>query len=182
MTPTPALVRIRDYAAEMRDIIDQRTQAVSYNAAEVADEIVQHLLHEDRELLYGWLEGHAAQTIRTAIAQRDASTRAYARTHAPKAAFAEAANAAKGGDPQPLRLGFLQAVYVCAADNTRKALKDMTAADVLYVADSYEGRAKQALLEAAFLRAVAKKIGAGRVADVFNNQQLAELRTKLGAD
>jgi hypothetical protein len=93
--------------------------------------------------------------------------------------FKEAAEEAGRGNSAPLRQGFLQAVYTINDANDRKALKDMTASDILFVADQYEGRANAAKLEAAFLRAVAKKLGTGRVADKFNNVQLDELRTRI---
>lgn len=170
----------RDFAADMRKFIDKmRSGSGSYNAGVLAHEVAQRLLTDDRELLYGFLEAHAVHTIRTMIVAADAATRSYARHNGPASVFADAARTAEEGDDKPLRLGFLQAVYVINSDNDRKALKDMTAEDVLFVAASYDNRAKSALLEAAFLRAVAKKIGKGRVADSFNNVQLAELRARV---
>jgi hypothetical protein len=170
----------RDFAADMRKYIDAgRSGNGSYNAATLAQEIAERLLTEDRELLYGWLEAHAVATIRAAITATDAATRSYARQNHQASVFAAAVREAEKGDDQPLRLGFLQAVYTINADNDRKALKDMVAADLRFVAGSYEQRAESSLLEAAFLRAVAKKIGKGRVADTFNNVQLDELRTRI---
>lgn len=170
----------RDYANDMRKLIDKlRTGGGSYNAGILAHEVAQRLLSEDRELLYGFLEAHAVHTIRTMIIASDAATRSYARHNGPASVFADAVKAAEEGDYKPLRVGFLQAIYVINIDNDRKALKDMTAEDVLFVAKSYDHRAKSALLEAAFFRAVARKIGTGRVADSFNNVQLAELRVLL---
>lgn len=173
-------IRKRDFATDMRRLIDkERTGNGSYNASVMAHEIANRLLSEDRELLYGWLEAHAVPTIRAAIVAIDAASRSYARKDNVTSLFAEAARQAEGGNQEPLRQGFLQAVYVINGENDRKALKDMTAQDVLFVAASYEDRAKSAMLEAAFLRAVAKKIGHGRVADKFTNIQLAELHLRL---
>lgn len=170
----------RDYATDMRKIIDKlRTGSGNYNAGILAHEVAQRLLSEDRELLYGFLEAHAVNTIRTMIIASDAATRSYARHNGPASVFADAVKSAEEGDYKPLKVGFLQAVYVINPDNDRKALKDMTAQDVLFVASSYDNRAKSALLEAAFFRAVAKKVGKGRVADSFNNVQLAELRARF---
>ena len=174
-------VRTRDYAAAMREFIDQyRTSSKGYNAGLIAGQIFERLLEEDRELLYGWLEAHAVNTIRTAITQVDAATRAHARANGPASVFADAAKEAEKGNLNPLKQGFLQAVYVINVDNDRKALKDMSADDVLFVAASYDDRARSAKFEAAFFREVAKKIGSGRrVADSFNNVQLAELRNRI---
>lgn len=169
----------RDFAADMRKYIDAgRSGNGSYNAATLAQEIAAKLLKEDRELLYGWLEAHAVSTIRAAITATDAATRSYARRNQQASVFADAVRKAEEGDDKPLRLGFLQAVYVVNGNDDRKALKDMVAADLRFVAGTYEQRAEGALLEAAFLRAVAKKIGKGRVADTFNNVQLDELRAR----
>lgn len=169
----------RDFVADMRRFIDKMRPSDKYNAGVLAHEVAQRLLTEDRELLYGFLEAHAVPTIRAVITAADAATRSYARHNGKASVFADAVRAAEAGDDKPLRLGFLQAVYVINGDNDRKALKDMTAEDVLFVAASYDNRAQSALLEAAFLRAVAKKIGKGRVADSFTNIQLAELRARL---
>lgn len=177
---TTVQIHHRDYAAEMRRYIDEFTSVeVSYNASEVADKIVAELLGSDRELLYGWLQAHAAGTIRAAIAARDASSRAYARHQKPSSVFHEAAKQAESGNTTALRAGFLQAIYVVDGDNTRKQMRDMTASDVMYVAAGYEDRARSSLMEAAFLRAVAKKVGDGLVGDTFTNVQLAELRQRI---
>jgi hypothetical protein len=172
-------IRHRDYAAEMRKLIDDERSSDTYNAAISAHRIVEELMSGDRELLYGWLEAHAVPTVRAAFTAADAATRSYARQNRSASVFKEAAEEAGRGNSAPLRQGFLQAVYTINDANDRKALKDMTASDILFVADQYEGRANAAKLEAAFLRAVAKKLGTGRVADKFNNVQLDELRTRI---
>lgn len=174
-------IRTRDYAAEMRRRIDEK-RVGSYNATVIAHEIVNDLLAGDRELLYGWLQGHAVDSIRRTVAEADAFTRSYARRprNAPLSLFAEAVKSAEGGDSEPLRRGFLQAVFVVDDADTRMALRDMRANDVLYVADMYDARGQAALMEAAFLKAVAKKVGRNRrVSDVFNNVQLDELRETI---
>ena len=169
----------RDYAADMREIIDQYRNKPTYNAAFVAEEIVERLLAGDRELLYGWLQAHAATTISTAIRAIDAASRSQARQNAKASLFAAAAAEAERGNDQPLRHGFLQATYVINGNNERKRLRDMTAEDVRFVATGYEDRANSALMEAAFFRAVAKKIGNRTVGEVFTNAQLTELRGSL---
>lgn len=173
-------IRQRDFAADMRKYIDEgRAEGRAYNAAELAAYIVYKLKGEDRELLYGWLEAHAEPTIREAITRIDAASRAYARHTAPLSVFKEATDQAENGNPEPLRQGFLQAVYVINAENDRKALGDMTAEDVLYVSAGYDRRARSAKLEAEFLRQLAAKIGNGRVRDMFDNVELADLRNKI---
>jgi hypothetical protein len=163
----------------MRKYLDEaRTGGDSYNAVTAAREIAQKLLQDDRELYYGWLEAHAESTIRTALAAADAATRAHARK-SPASVFAAAAVAAEAGDPRPLRQGFLQAVYTVDADHNRKALKDMKAEDLNFVAAFYEDRARSHMFEAAFFRALAKKVEDGRVADKFDNMTLSELHNQV---
>lgn len=174
----------RDYTAELRKLIDERRSPHGYNAGLVAHDVVQYLLIHDRELLFGMFEDKAVDLVRGIIVASDAATRSYARTNSRRGVFSEAAQEAKAsGNTEPLRQGFLQAVYVVDAENTRKSLKDMTAEDVLFVAAGYEDRARSAKLEAAFFRALAARIGNGVVADNFNNIQLAEFRNSItGSD
>lgn len=168
----------RDYANDMRALIDKYRRQTSYNASLIAHDIVEELLKGDRELLYGWLQAHAVPTIRAAVTAADAATRSYARTRG-NSVFAEV-DTKTPGQKAPIRQGFLQAVYVVDSENTRKALRDMTADDVMFVASRYDDRAKSAQLDAAFLRAVAKRIGKQRlVGDVYNNTQLDDLRVRL---
>ncbi len=179
---TSVEIRQRDFAADMRKVIDEYRTAPSYNVAVVADAIVEQLLNDDRELLYGWLQAHAASTIGSAIRAVDAATRSHARTSARVSVFAEAVAEAERGNSEPLRQGFLQAVYVVNRKNDRKALRSMTAIDVLFVASGYDIRAQGARMEAAFFRALAEKVGQRKVGDVFNNVQLAELRGAITSE
>jgi hypothetical protein len=169
----------RDYAADMRKYLDEaRNTDGPYNAVTAAAVIADKIQREDPELYYGWLEAHATATIRAALTAADAATRAHARTTT-ASVFAAAAAAAEAGDPAPLKQGFLQAVYVVDSSYNRKALKDMIASDLTYVAGNYEDRARSQMFEATFFRALARKVGDGRVADVFNNQELSELHDQV---
>src|SRR6185369_13165125 len=89
----------RDYAGDMRKVIDEMTQGPEgYNSRAVAEQIVTKLLMSDTDLLHGWLEVHAIQLIRHAINMRDASQRTTARTRARSEDFRMAAAAAEQGD------------------------------------------------------------------------------------
>jgi hypothetical protein len=168
----------RDYAADMRKYLDEYRVTGTYNAVTAANEIAKRLLHEDRELYYGWLEAHAISTIRVALVQADAATRSHARTTT-ASVFAAAARAAEEGNPQPLKQGFLQAVYVIDGDRNRKQLKDMKADDLNFAAATYEDRARTQMFEAAFLRSLAKRVGFNQVGDVFDNITLSELHSQI---
>src|SRR6185369_7406169 len=148
----------RDYAAEMRAVIDSDTNHGPYISRVIAREIVEKLEANDSDLLHGWLMAHAEQLIWGAINQRDRSVRGSARTTASRSAFAAAAEEHDEGDSSALGhwLG-------CR-----------------YVVDTYDNRAKANAFEAAFMRALSKKVGRGTVADHFDDEKIAALRRSLG--
>lgn len=168
----------RDYAAEMREVIDQHTAlSEPYVSRTVAREIVEKLSINDPDLLQGWLDAHAEQLIWAAINQRDRSHRAYARVANSRSVFAAAAAQAEGGDTAALG-HWLSCRYVIA-DGTRSALANLTRADLLFVAERYDERSKANAFEAVFMRALAKKVRNGRVSDHFTDEQIATLRDSL---
>ncbi len=170
----------RDYAAEMRAVIDSETGSGPYVSRVVAAQIVEKLSVTDPDLLNGWLHAQAEQLVWQAINDRDRSLRAHARTATGRAAFAVASAAHDCGDSSSLR-GFLEAPYV-VEDGTRRRLADLRADDLLFVAAGYEAAARKNAMHAVFMRALAKKVGAGRVADHFTNDSLADLWRSLGSE
>ena len=160
----------RDYAAEMRTVIDQWTADSPYVSRAVANEIVAKLSVTDRDLLDGWLRVHAETLIWQAINDRDRSTRAHTRRVAGARRFAEAADAAEEGDTTAL-VGFLSVPYV-VADGSRKTLGSLDKDDLNFVAQRYAQRAEENAMNAAFMKALARKVGKGVVADHFTNEQL----------
>jgi hypothetical protein len=167
----------RDYAAEMRTLIDSETSHGSYVSRVIAREIVEKLEANDPEMLTGWLMEHAEQLIWGAINQRDRSTRSKARTSGPRSAFADAAADHEAGSSEALG-HWLDCPYV-VEDGSRRALATLTKADLLFVAETYDARARQNDFEAVFMRALAKKVRTGTVADHFDEAKLAELRASL---
>lgn len=168
---------IRDYAADMRAVIDAETSHGPYVSRVIAREIVEKLTVNDPELLDGWLHAQAEQLIWSAINTVDRSVRASARSSASRSAFADAAAEHDDGDSTALGR-FLVARYV-VEDGTRRELATLTKADLLFVADTYDARAKANAFEAAFMRALAKKVRNGTVADHFDEVKIAELRASL---
>ncbi len=167
----------RDYAAEMRAVIDTETGHGPYVSRVVAREIVEKLQANDADLLNGWLFSQAEQLVWTAINGRDRSARAHARSTGSRSAFAAAADEHDAGDSTSLGR-FLGCRYV-VEDGSRRPLADLTKADLTFVAESYEDRARQNAFEAAFFRALAKKVGRGTVADHFTEERIAALRGSL---
>lgn len=163
----------RDYAAEMRTLIDAETSGGPYVSPQVAEHIVNKLRATDPDLLNGWLQAQAVNFVRHAINLRDCSTRSHARATSGRSAFAAAAELHEAGAADAMS-GWLDVVHPLE-DGTRKRIADMTAVDLLAVADDYDARARENGLHAAFLKAIAKKVRKGKVSDHFDDAKLAQL-------
>lgn len=163
----------RDYAADMRAVIDAETSNGPYVSAVVAAHIVEKLTATDPDLLDGWLRVGAVGFLRHAINLRDCAVRTSARHSAGRSVFARAAEDYAAGDEGALA-GFLDTRHVME-DGSRIRLGEMRKAELIYVADDYKRRAKDALLQEAFLRALSRKVGNRRVSDVFDDAKLAAL-------
>jgi hypothetical protein len=166
----------RNYALEMRRMIDEYTSDGPYNTAHIAAEIVRKLTETDKDLLVGWLLFQAKDVLRAAINRRDASLRTHVRRNANRIAFNEAAKKFSEGDNEALG-GFFAMVHV-TADGLRKRLSQMTAKDLHFVADSYQKRADQNAMQAAFLNVLARRLDnepTKTVADIYDEQRLAQM-------
>lgn len=169
---------IRDYAAEMRAVIDAEAQG-SYASPVVAEHIVSKLRATDPDLLFGWLNAQAVGFVRHAINLRDCSVRTHNRITASRSVFRAAANAFDGSDPEPLRTNFLGEVYV-VEDGSKVPLAEMREPELLFAADDFAARVRDNALREAFLRALAKKVRNDRVSDHFTEDQLAEMWRSIG--
>src|SRR5882672_8876123 len=118
----------RDYAAEMRALIDAETSHGPYVSRIIAREIVEKLEANDPDLLTGWLMEHAEQLIWGAINTRDRSARSSARTSGPRSAFADAAAEHEAGSTEALG-HWLGCRYV-VEDGSRRVLAELTKADL----------------------------------------------------
>lgn len=168
----------RDFAAEMRALIDAETATGPYVSRVVAAHVVEKLRATDRDLLDGWLDAQAETFVWQLINDRDRSMRAHARTARPRREFGDAAAEHQGGKPQAL-VRWLTVPFA-VADGSRKRLAEMTADDLLFGADAYDSRAEENRMTAVFLRAIARKVGAGVVRDHFTDEQLTAMWSSLG--
>lgn len=160
----------RDFLADMSAAIEAAMPAGDYVAPVVAADLVDRLRVEDPDLLAGWLDLRASIFLADVIARRSNGLRQAARVNAPRKAFASAARSFAGnGGTAPLRPFAFE--YVIDEANTRRPVAFMTAADCRFVADRYDDSARTAKLEAAFQRAVAKRIGVRTVGDVFTEDE-----------
>lgn len=164
----------RDYIAEMTQAVENAIPAGDYVASVVAAELVERLRREDPDLLSGYLHLKAAVILADVVARRSNSRRQAARIGAPRRAFAEAAKRF-GVEGDATTLTPFAAEYVVDDTNTRRTVANMTADDCRFVAARYEESARISKLEAAFHRAVAKKIGSQLVGEVFTEDQYLEM-------
>lgn len=170
----------RDYAAEMSAVIEAEISDGPFVSATVAAHIVDKLRATDPDLLAGWLDFQAVGILRDAISTRERSARSYARAVRGRSVFAAAADRAESGDTSALG-AFLDIRYVVDEDNTRVRLADMDRTGLLFAADNYRRQANENLMEEAFLRALAKKVGRRTVAAVYSEQQIAAMWQGISA-
>lgn len=164
----------RDYMAEIRHAIETERKAhEGLPAPIVAQRIVQHLLDHDPELLSGWLQTNAANFVRDTISAIDRSTRAYNRRVAGRAEFAEQVTDGESA------IRWLNSNYVVDEHGGRLPLRHMRARHLAYVATGYEQDETTARFEAAFFRAVAKKVGFDEVQDHFTEDAILALRRSI---
>lgn len=175
--PTQAEIDARDYAKEMREVIDTMTSGKDYVPRAVAAKITEMLMARDQDLLFGWLECQAEYLVWLAITKRDRSHRSYARRRAGSVSFAQALEAHDDGDDKPLR-GFFRTRFALE-DGSHKRLVDLKANDLHYVAKGYEHRARENSMNAAFLRVLADKVGVRSVGEMYTEQQLNVLWLSL---
>lgn len=118
----------RDYAAEMRAVIDAEATG-TYVPTVVAAHIAEKLRQTDPELLSGWLDAQAEQILRHTINLRDCSQRTAARHSRSRSVFAEDAAAAEAGEPERLA-GWLSTRFT-VEDGSRKPLGEMAKEELL---------------------------------------------------
>jgi hypothetical protein len=155
----------------MRAVVDAEIGDGPFVSAVVASHIVDKLRATDPDLLRGWLDFQAVGILRDAISTRERSTRSHARTARGRSVFAAAAERDAAGDDAAM-VRFLDVRYVVDDNDTRVRLADLHKPELLFAASDYRRQANENLLEEAFLRALARKVGRGKVSDHFTDEQL----------
>jgi hypothetical protein len=169
----------RNYAAELRAVIDAETAGGPYVSRAVAEHVVEKLRATDRELLSGWLDAQAEHFVWQLINDRDRSTRSHARASSKPNAFNKDAKATGGGDRASLAR-WLTVPFV-VEDGSRKRLADMSKDDLLFVGDAYDAQARENKMTAAFMRAIARKVGTKTVKDHYTDEQLSVMWQSLAS-
>lgn len=177
-SPTP-LPRERDYVGEMRALLDAEAAKSTDPAPVIAERVVRKLRTTDPDLLSGWLHANAHTFVREAIGAAARSVRSHLRQTQGRGVFAGDAEAFKSGDAEAMDR-WLDATYRVEG-GVRKPLRDMTSADLLWKADEYEKTERDAAMEKAFLRAIAKKVGKSTVGERLTEEQIRTIRKALEA-
>jgi hypothetical protein len=171
--------RDRDYLAEMDALIISATEGSDFVAGVVAAKLHAQLQEADPDLLDGWLHTVAVQTLRQHVGLISRQRRMHGRRHARARAFSETAREfadTSGGNEAAQAgqrfIGMFKSDFVIDDDGTRRYVPEMTGADHLFVAvHQYDREASHQKMLAAFHRAVAKRVGKKRTADVLNEEQ-----------
>lgn len=170
----------RNLAKEVRDYVDDELDKSgdTFVAGIIASNVVDRLRREDPELLTKFLDQHAHQIITRMIGDIARAQRSHARANAGRKVYSEALERHEAGETRALA-SWLDTVYVVTADDQRKRLGDMTQDELLYAANDYSERARTNAAQAAFLRALAERVGANLVSDIFNDEDLARMWNSL---
>jgi hypothetical protein len=168
---------VRDHAVEMRAVFDAE-MAGGDPLPLVAARVAEKLRAVDPGLLSGWLDAGVVSFLRDAMAHIDRSGRAHARLGAARGVFGEMSDAVEGGDPGAL-VGWLDTVHRATPDGSRFRLRDMGRDQLLFVADCYADLARSSAFEAAFMRALAKRVGRRTVGEVYTEVQIAAMRSGI---
>jgi hypothetical protein len=166
----------RDLARDIRAIVDQEIDRSgdTYIAAVVAGRVVAKLRDEDPELLTKFLDQHAVPIITRMVADISRAQKTYARNNSNRKLFSEAADRQERGEPRAVA-AWLDTLYVVTIDQQRKRLRDMDKDDLEFAINDYTERARVNALQAAFLRALAKRIGARTVGEMYSDEELSTM-------
>jgi hypothetical protein len=163
----------RNYAADMRAAIDEQTQG-EYTAPQAATDLVDKLRAGDPDLLSGWLDAQAVILLTDVIRRINHGKRRVAKSQQSRSVFANAATAHESGDSTSLTT-LLDTPWTLPG-GTIRPLRAMTKDDLIAVSSDYDTRARENMMNAAFMRALAKKVQPGQtVQDVFSEEQVAAM-------
>lgn len=168
-----------DVAGQVRRIADEEIERAgpTWTTGAVALAIVERLRVENPVLLEKWLEIHAVEAVRTMVNTIHRNARYEARA-ASDSVFRDAVVRHQLGDTKALA-PWLETVYVVTTGYQRKKLAEMDRSDLQFAASTYTKRAKTNAMQAAFLRAIADRIGDMTVGEVYDDEQLARLWRSL---
>ena len=166
---------MRDYISEMEALVNalksvRTSRPTPYSPRLLATKVIKHCQENDPDLLLGWLLVRAEDVMWQTIRDQDRSTRAHARATSTRKAFGRAAQRAENGE-QGAMADWLNTPWSIGSGQT-KLMRDMTGDDLLSSAEYYSAQARRNEMQAIFLEAVAKQVGAHTVAELYSNDEL----------
>jgi hypothetical protein len=170
----------RNYAAEMNGLIQLAVATKkTYTAVGLAHDIIRRIRRTDPDLLRGWLELQAEEILREHISRQSRSQRAHNRRVSDRQAFGKAVDKyAESGDTTTLT-SWLDCSYTVDESNTKMTLADMTSTELDFASSYHQKLADTNAFEAAFLAALARKVGESTVGELYTEAQLVEMRKGL---
>lgn len=170
----------RDLAKDVRVVVDQELERAgdTFIAGQVAQKIVNRLRAEDPELLAKFLDQHAIAIITRMVGDISRAQKTHARAHSGGKQYAKALERHAAGEPAALA-AWLDTLYVVTTDQQRKQLRDMDKQDLEFAINDYVQRARINSLQATFLRALAQKVGARTVGEVYTDEELGRMWSSL---
>jgi len=166
----------RDPVREVRKYVDDVLDRAgdTYIVGTLAAQVVEQLRRDDPGLLTEFLDAHAASIIAKMLGDVIRIERTRVKQQSAHRVFNEAAQRFENGDTTALS-SWLDVLYVVNTDEQRKRLRDMDRDDLEFAISDYTARARGNALQAAFLRALAVKVGARNVGDVFTDDEITRM-------
>lgn len=166
----------RDPVRTIRKYVDAELEQAgeTYIAGVIAARIVDRLADEDPALLLQFLQAHAIQIITRMIGEITRSQRSYTRAVTARRVFAGAVERHQEGNEHALA-SWHNVMYVVNTDQQRKRLGDMDHDELMWASQDYNARARGNLLQSAFLRALANKVGARTVGEVYTEEEITRM-------
>jgi len=144
-----------------------------YSARVLAQQVLAELREHDPQILDAWLGLQAENMLWSLITQMDRRDRGNARRTSARSVFAAVANSPASARRQAVT-EWLTTHYT-TEDGLRRELGTLRKKDLQFVANGYRSRASSNLMQAAFMDALARRVGRGTVADHFDEEELAQL-------
>lgn len=164
----------RDYSADFNEALAAFIPEGGYVSSVLAAAFCDHLRTTDADLLNGWLVDNAAIFVCDRLGQLQRHSRSVAAGQKGPREFGQAAEQlAESADVE------LFATKFCLGAKTWKPLGQMTGADHLLVAQSYDASARVSAMLAAFHNAVARKVGKRTTAEVLTEDAYHTLRDSI---
>jgi hypothetical protein len=166
----------RDPVHEIRKYVDDELDRAgdTYIVGTLAARIVDRLREDDPGLLAEFLNAHAATIIADMVSSVIRAQRNYVKANSGRSVFSDAVKRYEAGDT--LALGsWLDTMYVINTNAQRKRLGDMIGEELEWAAQDYAIRARGNLIQSAFLKALAEKVGSKTVSEVYTDEQIARM-------